>query len=406
MTSTSLSAILGTSSAILHFSGAVKGLPLPSFLRFNFTPPLLVFVFVLSSLRLFRGDLRMSGAASFYLTVLLLLATWLIIAAAWTAAGEPVHQKLLEITLISPLTCIIGYTIGADHLCFRKFSATVIVIGTLVAIWIPLGTSLKWAVLGGPITLDDIRIQYQISGLAIAAATLFTLINASFLKHKFSFFSFFLLLLLVQGLFLSGAKAAMLAFILSTVVITTIICIVTQTFRSIVWICLLLSLSASGQTIWHFLEPSSFSGLARFYPFIFDFNNIESFHIRAILWRIAISKASFFGLGPSGFSLAAGLGELRRWHPHNLLFESLIEGGVFGFLLFLLLIIFPFISLLYNRLRLSAAEFLSLLGLGVIGIIQLSTSTDLGNRMVWMWLSLLVGPSIRKDNHTHPQMPA
>jgi len=98
-----------------------------------------------------------------------------------------------------------------------------------------------------------------------------------------------------------------------------------------------------------------------------------------------------FGLGIGGFSLAAGFGEWRGRHPHNLALEALVEAGLPGFALWLLA--FGGAAWAFWRLGRSAPAWrvARLLVLCLPIAVTLQVSTDLGNRMAWLALGLALG---------------
>jgi O-antigen ligase len=115
---------------------------------------------------------------------------------------------------------------------------------------------------------------------------------------------------------------------------------------------------------------------------------------RGPLWEEALRLAGLampFGLGTGGFSLAAGFGEWRGRHPHNLAIEALVEAGLPGLALWL--IAFGGAGFVFWRLGRSAPSWrvARLLMLCLPMAVTLQVSTDLGNRMAWLTLGLALG---------------
>jgi len=115
---------------------------------------------------------------------------------------------------------------------------------------------------------------------------------------------------------------------------------------------------------------------------------------RGPLWEEALRLAGTalpFGLGTGGFSLAAGFGEWRGRHPHNLGIEALVEAGLPGFGLWL--IAFGGAALVFWRLARTVPSWrvARLLMLCLPMAVTLQVSTDLGNRMAWLALGLALG---------------
>jgi O-antigen ligase len=115
---------------------------------------------------------------------------------------------------------------------------------------------------------------------------------------------------------------------------------------------------------------------------------------RGPLWGTAlhlVGQAMPFGLGTGGFSLAAGFGEWRGRHPHNLGIEALVEAGLPGFALWL--IAFGGAAFVFWWLGRTAPSWrvARLLMLCLPMAVTLQVSTDLGNRMAWLTLGLALG---------------
>jgi O-antigen ligase len=235
------------------------------------------------------------------------------------------------------------------------------------------------------------RIAYQVTGLAIAtAAALAALRWAEALGPWTRFFWLGSALALAFGALLPGGRAALLALVLCLVAGPVLILLRRhKPGLAALWLLVLFGLAGAGLV---FLgnEPSqTHRALER----IIAPNMLESSG-RGPLWEEALRLAGQtmpFGLGIGGFSLAAGFGEWRGRHPHNLGIEALVEAGLSGFALWL--IAFGGAGLVFWRLGRSAPSWrvARLLVLCLPMAVTLQVSTDLGNRMAWLTLGLALG---------------
>ncbi|MBK1660710.1 O-antigen ligase family protein, partial [Paracraurococcus ruber] len=112
---------------------------------------------------------------------------------------------------------------------------------------------------------------------------------------------------------------------------------------------------------------------------------------RVILWGEALrwgGLAAPFGLGPGGFTLAAGSGDARALHPHNHALEALAEGGLPGLLFWLLAFGGGALAALRQARHVAPGRAARIAALTLPLALTAMVSTDLGNRMVWFGLGL------------------
>jgi O-antigen ligase len=118
---------------------------------------------------------------------------------------------------------------------------------------------------------------------------------------------------------------------------------------------------------------------------------------RLILWGEALrwaGEAAPFGLGTGGFTLAAGSGDDRSLHPHNHALEALVEGGLPGLLLWLLAFGGGAALALAQVRRVAPGRAARVAALTLPVALTAMVSTDLGNRMVWFALGLLLSLAV------------
>jgi O-antigen ligase len=118
---------------------------------------------------------------------------------------------------------------------------------------------------------------------------------------------------------------------------------------------------------------------------------------RLILWGQALrwaGTAAPFGLGTGAFSIAAGFGEDRGFYPHNHALEALVEGGLPG-LFFWLLAFGGGVALAIGQAwRTAPARVARIAALTLPVALSVMVSTDLGNRMAWLALGLLLSLAV------------
>lgn len=384
---------LGAGAAVLHFSGAIKSLPGIVSLPFNFTPPLFLTMTLLAIYCLLQPDYRIRLSAVVYLLLQIVFVQWMLYSSLWSNAQNTLTTKLLDLVVMAPLTTLIAFAVSGHSLSFRAFSDMVVVIGILVALWLLFGLSQNLLVLGGPGDLGVLRVQYQITGLAIttAANIIFsqTALNwpCRWLNRSFIF------ILLLVGCIISGGRAALIAFILSCLVTLSVAFGIRRKklcFRVSYFLISLLVGIILSDNFFHVFSMKNH----RIVIFFSDIVTNLTSNVRISLWSIGIRRSSLIGFGLGGFSPTVGLGDVRRWHSHNLFFESKFEGGFLGFCFFFLLSFFAFALMIMNRQCISVDQFIISIGFFFIFLLQSFTSTDLGNRMAWMWLGLCGGSSI------------
>ncbi|MCE2762354.1 MAG: O-antigen ligase family protein, partial [Acetobacteraceae bacterium] len=201
---------------------------------------------------------------------------------------------------------------------------------------------------------------------------------------------------LALGAMLPGGRAALVALGLCLACGPPLIMLRQQKRgRAALWLLGLLCL-AGGAVL--FMGPEV-TQHARALERFFAPNTLESSG-RLPLWGIALAlagQAMPFGLGIGGFSLAAGFGEWRGRHPHNLALEVLAEAGLPGFTLWL--IAFGGAAWVVWRLGRTAPSWrvARILMLCLPMAVTLQVSTDLGNRMAWLTLGVALGLGLRTE---------
>jgi len=388
-----LASLTGAVTALLHFAGALKSIPQIGALPIDFTILIAALALPLLMLCAMTRGWEIAPEIGLPLAAIGALWLWLVLAGCWSASGAVLAAKLPEIILLGPVMLLAGLIVAGDDAALRGFCVGALGAGAAVA------ASLAANLAGGSVTLGGLpgadpekwRIAYQVTGLAIAtAAALAAVLLAEACSVFLALFWLGAALALALGALLPGGRAALVALGLCLLSGPTLILFRRRRrFLGVAWVFGLLSLAAITASL---MEARS--GLhARALGHLLTSNMLESSG-RGPLWEEALRLAGLampFGLGTGGFSLAAGFGEWRGRHPHNLAIEALVEAGLPGLVLWL--IAFGGATLVFWRLGRSAPSWrvARLLMLCLPMAVTLQVSTDLGNRMAWLTLGLALG---------------
>jgi O-antigen ligase len=286
-----------------------------------------------------------------------------------------------------------GLVVAGDDSALRGFCAGVLGAGAAVA------ASLAANLAGGRVALGGLpgadpekwRIAYQVTALAIATAAALAAVRLAETRGAWRrLLPLGAALALVAGTLLPGGRAALLALVICLATGPVLILLRQQEPRlATLWLVALLGLGFAAIAFLGGDTSQTIRALER----IIAPNMLESSG-RGPLWEEALRLAGQtmpFGLGIGGFSMAAGFGEWRGRHPHNLGIEALVEAGLPGFALWL--IAFGGAGFVVWRLGRSAPPWrvARLLVLCLPMAVTLQVSTDLGNRMAWLTLGLALG---------------
>jgi O-antigen ligase len=385
--------LAGAAAALLHLAGALKSIPLIGALPIDFT--IFSIALALPLLILCAITRRWLVAPEIGLPFLAIgaLWLWLILAGCWSASGAVLAAKLPEITLFGPIMLFAGLVIAGDSAALRGFCAGVLGAGAAVAVSLAANLAVDRVALGGLPGADPEkwRIAYQVTGLAIAMAAALAAVHWAEARGAVPrLFWLGAALALALAALLPGARAALVALGLCLAFGPVLVLRGRQRpGQAALWLFAVCGLIGAALV----LLGGETNQTARTVQRIFVPNMLESSG-RLPLWAEALNlagQAMPFGLGTGGFSLAAGFGEWRGRHPHNLGIEALVEAGLPGFALWL--IAFGGAALVFWRLGRSAPSWrvARLLMLCLPMAVTLQVSTDLGNRMAWLTLGLALG---------------
>jgi O-antigen ligase len=385
--------LAGAATALLHLAGALKSIPLIGALPIDFT--VLSAALALPMLVLCAMTRRWEVALDMGLPLAAIgaLWLWLVLAGCWSASGAVLAAKLPEIILLGPIMLLAGLVVAGDETALRGFCAGVLGAGAAVAASLAANLAEGSVALGGLPGADPEkwRIAYQVTALAIATAAALAAVRLAETRGAWRrLLPLGAALALVAGTLLPGGRAALLALVICLATGPVLILLRQQEPRlAALWLVALLGLGFAAIAFLGGDTSQTIRALER----IIAPNMLESSG-RGPLWEEALRLAGQtmpFGLGIGGFSLAAGFGEWRGRHPHNLGIEALVEAGLPGFALWL--IAFGGAGFVFWRYGRSAPSWrmARLLVLCLPMAVTLQVSTDLGNRMAWLTLGLALG---------------
>jgi len=391
-----LAALAGVPAACMQFAGALKSAPPLAGLPVDIT--LLSAALLLPFLALLAAGARWRAVPALGppLACAGLLPLWLVLAALWSPSREVVAAKLPEVVLAGPAMLLAGLVVGGDPGARRVLAGAVLALGPFV------GASVAWGIFSGAVVLggavganpDLVRVQYQLAGLAIACAAGLSALRMVESRGAWRLgWAGLTAALGVAGL-LPGGRAGLLALGLAVALAPAAhLWSAGRARAALGWVGLAAGGVVLGLAVL-LADPGRAEGLRTLERFTGEGLAASA---RPVLWGDAVRLAGAslpLGLGTGGFTLAAGNGERRGLYPHNHALESLVEGGLPGFLLWL----GAFGgggALLLGRLRAlppgAAGRLVALVLPVALGAM---VSTDLGNRMVWFALGLALSAGL------------
>ncbi|RAI60964.1 O-antigen ligase family protein [Roseicella frigidaeris] len=383
----------GLLAAALQFAGALKSLPglaaLPVDLTLLVALPLLPALALLLLAR--RWEMRPILAAPLLAASLLLL--WLTLAGGWSSSRLVLAEKLPQLVLLGPAMLLAGLLVGADAASLRRFCSAVVVIGLLIGAATAWGVMNGTVILGGALGQDPqkLRVQYQLAGLAIACAAGLAALRVMEARGPGRVGWVAILLLLGLAVLVPGGRAALLGLLLGAAgAPALLLCLSGRWIVALGWLGLIAGLGLGGLAALLAL-PGVDLGLRTLERLFGD--PATATPARLILWGEALrwaAEAAPWGLGTGGFTLAAGTGDDRSLHPHNHALEALVEGGLPGLLLWLLAFGGAVALAIGLAWRVAPGRAARVAALTLPVALTAMVSTDLGNRMVWFGLGLLL----------------
>ncbi|TDH60231.1 O-antigen ligase domain-containing protein [Dankookia rubra] len=401
----SLAAGTGLLAAALQFAGALKSLPGIAALPVDLT--LLAALLLLPSLGLLLlvRDWVVAPAVAGPLLAAALLLVWLVLAGGWTASRLVLAEKLPQLVLLAPTMLLAGMLAGADGPTLRRLSAAVVAVGVAVGAATAWGVLAGHVVLGGAVGQDPakLRVQYQLAGLAIACAAGLAALRVVEARGPRRLGWAVATLGLVVAVLVPGGRAALLGLLLGVAGAPAVLLwLSARRGAALGWVAMIGAAGLAGLA-GLLAMPGAELGLRTLERLFGD--PATATPARLILWGEALrwaGEAAPWGIGTGGFTLAAGSGDDRALHPHNHALEVLAEAGLPGLALWLAAFGGGVALAVRRAPRVApgrAARIAALtLPLGLTAMV----STDLGNRMVWFGLGLLLSLGLEARRRVLP----
>ena len=392
-----LAAGTGLVAAVLQFAGALKSLPGLATLPVDLT--LVAALLLLPSLAvlLLVRDWRIGRGLALPLLGAGLLLLWLVLAGCWSSSRAVLAEKLPQAVLLGPLMLAAGLLVGGDGPSLRRFAAAVVAIGLLVGGGVAWGVATDQVVLGGQLGADPgrVRVQYQLVGLAIACAGGLAALRLVAARGAARLGWGLALLALAAASLVPGGRAAALALGLDVAGAPALwFWLLRRPGAALGWLAAVAAMGMAGLALL-LAAPAEMAALRTLDRLFGD--PADATPARLILWGEALRWAGVaapFGLGTGGFTLAAGLGDDRGLHPHNHALEALAEAGLPGLALWLLAFGGGVVLALARAGQVAPGRAARIAALTLPVALTAMVSTDLGNRMVWFALGLLLSLAV------------
>ncbi len=394
-----LAAGSGALAAVMHFAGALKSVPGLAALPFDLTAlafaallPSLVVLLLVRRWWLGRGlALPLAAAPG--------LVLWLVLAGAWSVSDDVLAEKLPALVLLAPPMLLAGLLVGADTPALRRFCTATVVIGVVVGGGIAWGVAAGQVVLGGNAADTElVRVQYQLAGLAIACAAGLAALRVAEARGLARLGWLGLTAVLSAAVLVPGGRLALLAAGLAVAGAPALFWVLRgRWLAALGWVGAMLTAGLFGLGLL-LASPRGAAGL-RTLERVFGEPSTAT-PARVLLWGEALrwgGEAAPLGLGTGGFPQAAGFGERRGMYPHNHALEALAEGGLPGLALWLAAFGGGVLLALRQARRVAPGRAARVAALTLPVALTVMVSTDLGNRMAWFALGLLLSLAVEAE---------
>lgn len=385
----------GAAAVLLQSAGALKSAPPLAALPVDLTVLLAALaapaLLLLALTRAWRLAPEMLPA----LAAFALLLAWAVTAGAWSVAAEGGPAKLRELVLLGPPMVLAGLLVGAEPAARRGAAAAMLLAGPLVALAIARGLASGEVVLGGPADGELARVQYQHAGIAIATAAGLAALAAAAARGVLRPAALALAALLAALALLPGGRTGLVALALAVAAAPALALLRAGRPGAALVPPLLVALAGAAGLAVLAAHPALADGLRTLERLIEG--DLANASLRLPLWRDALDlagDAAPFGLGAGSFPVAAGFGDWRGRYPHNHALEALAEFGLPGLLLWAGAWGGALLCALRRWRALTPGRAGTIAALTLPVLLTIMVSTDLGNRMAWFALGLLLSTGV------------
>lgn len=375
----------GVAAAILQLAGALKTAPPLAGMPFDLTLLAVALLLPLLALLAVTREWQVAPAVALPLAAAALLILWLVIAGAWTGSRLVAADKLSDVVLAAPVMLAAGLLVGAEPRARRALAATTLAIGVAVAAIVGWGVAFGWAPRDA-LDPQALKLQYQLAGLAMAMAAGLAAMRAVATRGLARIGWLLLVGLLAIAALIPGGRTALIALGLGVALAPALRL---RGGAALGWLAGVVLLGAAGG-LTLMLRPEEAEGLRTLERLTEDAGGLDT---RLGLWTAALDwagRAGPLGLGTGGFSIAAGHGERRGLYPHNHGLEALAEAGLPGLLLWFGAFGGALAVALRLRPALPPGRVAAIAAMVAPVALSVLVSTDLGNRMAWFALGLLL----------------
>jgi O-antigen ligase len=386
----------GAIACLLIFTGVLKSLPGVATLPVDITPVLLGLALLHLAFALVARRHHLPAAVPAIFALHAGLALVAIVSAGTSQGRFIVPDKLRDVVLVAPIMLAIGVAVAADARAFRAFLGTAKLLGPLMGGFIAgafaLGLVDVVVQFGGRGSVATQRVQYQLANLLIALAASGYAIAAARTRGPWRLMNLAMVGLLAFAALIPGGRSGFIG--LGIAAVTGPCVFLWHQGRRRAAATLALALAGAGTLAIAILFASAelASGLRTVERF--TQGGIGESSARLPLWRAAfrlIEDNGFWGLGFGAYTPSAGWGVNRDLFPHNLFIEAMVELGLPGLLLFIGIWAAAGLGWLAARPRAEGEQWAASACFGLIILILISVSTDLGNPLMWFCLGLLAG---------------
>ncbi len=387
--SPALAALFGASAGVLQLAGALKTAPGLAGLPFDLT--ILALGCVLPTLFLVVVTRRwaISPALALPLAGAGLLWFWLVLAGVWSASTLVIGQKLPEAVLLGPVMLAAGLVAGAEPMARRAL------VGASLALGVLIGAIIAWSFWSGAALAaladpEQARVQYQLAGIALAGAAGLAAVRAVESPGLAVLAWLGLVAALGLAALLPGGRTALVALALGVTLAPALRLGLAGRWGAAMWWLAACAAAGGAFLLALLLNPEEAEGLRTLERLTGEPAGLEA---RRGLWAAALDwagRTAPLGLGTGGFTLAAGHGERRGLYPHNHALEALAEGGLPGLVFWLMAFGGAVLAALRLARQVAPAALARILALSLPVGLTVLVSTDLGNRMAWFALGLVL----------------